>query len=189
MSRTLQAPELPSAAEICSRTREVFGKTPCLFQIELCHAQLRGYYLQQDIISVASTGSGKTLCFLMPLLFNNHKITIIITALNLLGEQFCRQAKGAGISAIAVTAINNTRSTFQVCESQKSAHDVTNHPSQSIRDGVYQVILINPEILLQRNGFCKNILWSNKSFMAKVFNFVFDEGHCIVQWGSTFCLL
>lgn len=48
------------------------------------------------------------------------------------------------------------------------------------------MVLINPEILVQRDGLCKKLLWSNKSFMSKVFNIVFDEGHCISQWGSTF---
>jgi len=50
------------------------------------------------------------------------------------------------------------------------------------------VVLINPEILVQKDGFCKNLLWSNKTFMSKVFNIVFDEGHCITQWGSSFHL-
>ena len=113
MASAALAPNLPSAAEICSKTQEVFGKTPCLFQIELCLAQLQAQYNNQDIISIAPTGSGKTLCFLMPLLFNN-KITIIVTALNLLGEQFSQQAKDVGISAVAVTAANNTHETFQV---------------------------------------------------------------------------
>jgi superfamily II DNA helicase RecQ len=113
MASAAQAPYLPSAADICSRTREVFGKTPCLFQIELCLAQLQAHYNNQDIISIAPTGSGKTLCFLMPLLFTN-KITMIVTALNLLGEQFRQQAKDVGISAVAVTAANNTCKTFQV---------------------------------------------------------------------------
>jgi superfamily II DNA helicase RecQ len=107
-------PELPSAAEIRAKTQEIFGKTPCLFQIELCLSQLQGHSIRQDIISIAPTGSGKTLCFLMPLLFNNNKISIIITALNLLGEQFHRQAQDAGISVIAVTATNNSQATFRV---------------------------------------------------------------------------
>ena len=127
MSRTMSTLELPSAAEICAKSQEVFGKTPCLFQIELCLAQLRAHSIRQDIISIAPTGSGKTLCFLMPLLFNNNRISIIVTALNLLGEQFCRQAQDVGISAIAVTATNNTQETFQVCACSapwKSAHNV-----------------------------------------------------------------
>ena len=113
MAIAAQAPNLLSVAEIRSRTQEVFGKTPCLFQIELCLAQLQAQYNNQDIISIAPTGSGKTLCFLMPLLFNN-KITIIVTALNILGEQFSQQANDVGISAVAVTAANNTCKTFQV---------------------------------------------------------------------------
>jgi len=113
MASTVHTTNLPSVAEICSETQKVFGKTPCHFQIELCLAQLQAQYNNQDIISIAPTGSGKTLCFLMPLLFNN-KITIIVTALNLLGEQFSQQAKDVGISAVAVTAANNTRETFQV---------------------------------------------------------------------------
>jgi superfamily II DNA helicase RecQ len=107
------ASNLPSVAEIRSETQKVFGKTPCLFQIELCLAQLRAQYNTQDIISIAPTGSGKTLCFLMPLLFNN-KIAIIVTALNILGEQFSQQATDVGISAVAVTAANNTCETFKV---------------------------------------------------------------------------
>ena len=113
MASTAQAPNLPSAAEICAKTQEVFGKTPCLFQIELCLAQLQAQYNNQDIISIAPTGSGKTLCFLMPLLFTN-KTTIIVTALNLLGEQFREQVESIGISAVAVTAANNTHEIFQV---------------------------------------------------------------------------
>ena len=113
MASVAQAPNLPSVAEIYAKTQEVFGKTPCLFQIELCLAQLQSQYNNQDIISIAPTGSGKTLCFLMPLLFNN-KITIIVTALNLLGEQFSQQAKDVGINAVTVTAANNTHKTFQV---------------------------------------------------------------------------
>jgi len=113
MASAAQAPNLPSAAEIYIKTQEVFGKTPCLFQIELCLAQLQAQYNNQDIISIAPTGSGKTLCFLMPLLFCD-KITIIVTALNLLSEQFSQQAKDVGINVVAVTAANNTRKTFEV---------------------------------------------------------------------------
>jgi superfamily II DNA helicase RecQ len=109
----LQDP-LVSPEQIREQTEAVFKKSPCLFQIELCLAQLQSQYTVQDIISTASTGSGKTLSFLMPLLFNNGKITIIVTALNLLGEQFGRQLEAASITAVSVTASNANKATFQV---------------------------------------------------------------------------
>ncbi|KAF8973353.1 hypothetical protein BDZ97DRAFT_1649153 [Flammula alnicola] len=30
------------------------------------------------------------------------------------------------------------------------------------------------------------MLWTNKAFTPKIFNFIFDEGHCISPWGVTF---
>jgi len=63
---------------------------------------------------MAVTGSGKTLCFLMPLLFNNGKLIIIVTALNLLGEQFVSIIKAAGFEALAVKRENNQKSVFEV---------------------------------------------------------------------------
>ena len=106
--------QAPSVSQIREQTEAVFKKPPCLFQIELCMAQLHSQYTMQDIISTASTGSGKTLCFLMPLLFNGGKLSIIVTALNLLGEQFGRQLEAANITAISVTASNANKATFQV---------------------------------------------------------------------------
>ncbi|KAF8240730.1 hypothetical protein L208DRAFT_1230460 [Tricholoma matsutake] len=115
--------------------------SPCMFQIELCMAQLHSQYTLQDIISMASTGSGKTLCFLMPLLFNGGKLTIIVMALNLLGEQFGKQLEAASITA--VSAIQNLE---------------------------YRVIMINPKILMQQGGFCEKMLWSHTAFVSHIFN-------------------
>ncbi|GLB35135.1 putative helicase superfamily c-terminal domain [Lyophyllum shimeji] len=105
----------------------------------------------------------------MPLLFNNEKITVVVTALNLIGEQLDRQVQAAGLTAVSVTAENNSKETFL-----------------KIQKGKYRIVTINPEIVLQRDGFCKKLLWSHKTFMSKIFNITFDEGHCICQWGSTF---
>ena len=50
----------------------------------------------------------------MPLLFNNGKLIIIVTALNLLGEQFVSIIKAAGFEALAVKRENNQKSVFEV---------------------------------------------------------------------------
>ena len=104
---------LPSTREIKDTTQKVFGMTPCLFQINLCFAQLQACDNDNDIIATAATGSGKTLCFLMPLLFNNGKLIIVVMALNLLGKQFVSVIKAAGFEALAVTRDNNKKSVFK----------------------------------------------------------------------------
>ena len=64
---------IPSISEVISRTEEYFGITPHLFQVEDTLAQLK----RQDVITISPTGSGKTLTFWMPLLFNNNEIKIV----------------------------------------------------------------------------------------------------------------
>lgn len=50
----------------------------------------------------------------------------------------------------------------------------------------YRVVILTPELLLQRGGRCETVLWNDKRFVSKIQNIVFDEGHCIVQWGDAF---
>ncbi|KAI0787245.1 hypothetical protein BC629DRAFT_1440397 [Irpex lacteus] len=68
----------------------------------------------KNIISVSRTGSGKTLTYLMPLIDSPDGIVIIVTALNILGEQFVAAAEAAGFSAISVNGQNDTKSVLDV---------------------------------------------------------------------------
>ena len=97
--------------EIHGKTYEVFGKSPCSSQITLCCDQLK----KKNIISIAATGSGKTLSYFMPLCFSPDSIILIVRALNVLRDQFVRKAEKANLSGIAVTGINNNKQTFKVC--------------------------------------------------------------------------
>ncbi|KAI0267689.1 P-loop containing nucleoside triphosphate hydrolase protein, partial [Gloeopeniophorella convolvens] len=156
---------IPSHDDIKEKCQAIFGKTPCQFQRQLCIWQLQ----KQDIISVSPTGSGKTLTFWLPLLFSDTSITIVITALNLLGDQFVSELQAVNISAISVTSSNNNEDTFK-----------------TIQTGNFHVVILNPEIATRRGGHCETKLWSHTVFTSRVLDVIFDEGHCIVQWGDTF---
>jgi hypothetical protein len=93
-------PRIPSFDELCIKTEEIFGKKPCFFQCRLGTAQLQ----RCNIISIAATGSGKTLSYLITLPFSDGKIIIIVSALNVLGDQFVAETMAAGYPAISVTA-------------------------------------------------------------------------------------
>ncbi|KAF9493448.1 P-loop containing nucleoside triphosphate hydrolase protein [Pleurotus eryngii] len=128
-------------------------KRPCQFQIDFCRAQLQ----RKNTISISPTGSGKTLTFLMPLFFSDQGITIVITALNVLGTQFVTEAGEYGIPAIS-----------------------------DIKALKYKLVIFNREILMKRGRCCEKQLWTSKSFTSRLLAMVFDEAHCILKWGSSF---
>ena len=101
---------LPTLSIIEDKCKEIFHKTPCQFQSLLCLWQLQ----HKNIISISPTGSGKTLTFWLPLIFSSTSIIIIITALNVLGDQFVAQLQEVSFPAVAVTATNDNDITFSV---------------------------------------------------------------------------
>ena len=63
------------------------GVQPCLWQVKVVRKILE----QEDIITIATTGSGKSSTYWMPLLFVKHGIVVIVTPLKQLGKQFVTQ--------------------------------------------------------------------------------------------------
>ena len=53
------------------------GVWPCLWQVKVVRKILE----QEDIITIATTGSGKSSTYWMPLLFVKHGIVVIVTPL------------------------------------------------------------------------------------------------------------
>ena len=92
--------QLPSLSEIRELTQQRFGVWPCLWQLKVAHALLRG----RDVVCTAGTGMGKTLTFWIPLLFSTGGIQIVITPLNLLGKQNTQALTKAGIRAIVINS-------------------------------------------------------------------------------------
>lgn len=105
------AASVPSDSEICHKTQEVFGRRPCLWQIQVTQAILRA---DQDVVLILATGSGKTLTFWMPLLFRTQGIQIIVTPLNILSTQNVAGLIKLGIKGLALSAETATSENFKV---------------------------------------------------------------------------
>jgi hypothetical protein len=108
-----QVLSIPSIDDIRRKAFDVLGKRPCLWQAHVCQALLEG---NRDVISIAGTGMGKTLTFWLPLLFRPYGVQIIVTPLNILGQQNVETLGKAGIEGIFLSA-DTARSpgTLQVC--------------------------------------------------------------------------
>ena len=55
--------------------------------------------------------------------------------------------------------------------------------TQDIADGKYTVVIASPEQLMKWGGGFE-ALFRDVAFQARIMSVVFDEGHCITQWGS-----
>ena len=100
---------VPTLSELCSHVEEKFGIMLCIFQACSALAQLE----QKDCITISPTGSGKTLTFWILLLFNKGGITVVVTALNILGDKNVTELAKLGISAVNITSDSATNEIVQ----------------------------------------------------------------------------
>lgn len=171
---------IPTPAEVNRASLDIFYVSPCKLQVESTLGQLKHL---KSIFTISPTGSGKTLCFWLPPLFNGTGITVIITALNQLGEQMAEDVTRFGLPAISISAQTDTPANIQV------RFQITNLCPhcliiQAIRARKYRIVFVSPEQAIDSAGF--GALWNAPSFTAHLFNVTFDEGHCISEWGRSF---
>jgi superfamily II DNA helicase RecQ len=102
--------DLPSLDEMREAVKERFGFFPCTWQLNAALTQLK----QNDLVTLAPTGSGKTLTFWIPLLFNEDGITIVVTPLIVLGEKNVSKLSLVSIPAINLTTSSASDKTFKV---------------------------------------------------------------------------
>ncbi|KAF4579691.1 hypothetical protein EYR40_000127 [Pleurotus pulmonarius] len=152
--------------EIRDATFKRFNKRPCLFQIQVAKTI---YCARKDVVACAPTGSGKTLSFWMPLVMaqaDGLRLTmIVVTPLNLLGKQNMAQLSQVGIRAVAISSENNSPALWK-----------------EVKDRHYDVLITNPEILMGNEHVAS--LLADTKFASSILQVVFDEGHCISEWGK-----
>ncbi|KAN0088933.1 P-loop containing nucleoside triphosphate hydrolase protein [Tylopilus felleus] len=159
---------LPSFSEIRELTQRRFAIQPCLWQLKVAHALLRG----RDVVCTAGTGMGKTLTFwiprivTIPLLFCTGGIQIVVTPLNLLRKQNAQALAKAAIRAIAINS--ETASDKNIA---------------AIREFQYHAVIISPEqVMKPDSGFEK--LLKDPLFSSRIISIIIDEAHCICDWGD-----
>ena len=160
------------------RVQILFGKRLCLWQYRVPEAIWQGKHVVLNV----GTGQGKTLAFYTQALVAPGKTQIIVTALNVLAAQNVAQLRAAGISAIAIIGDDATPENFKVCPiaiSQGSRNDAP----QDIAAGKYAVVITSPEQTMKPGGGFEK-LFSSPEFRARLTCVIFDEAHCISQWGS-----
>jgi superfamily II DNA helicase RecQ len=105
------AVDIPSHAQIHTATLAAFSITLCIGQIKAGIFQMQK---KSDVVLISGMGSGKTLTFWIPMLYEPQSITVLVTALNVLGKQMAATLLHAGITAVNLTAENATNKMFQV---------------------------------------------------------------------------
>ncbi|KAK0495075.1 P-loop containing nucleoside triphosphate hydrolase protein [Armillaria luteobubalina] len=151
------------AQEVQEKVKAIFGCSPCLWQIEAARNVLAG----KDVITVAPTGAGKSLTYWMPLIFSETGIVMVVLPLKQLGSQFAATLNEKGLRAVSVTADNSSNVLYS-----------------DIKKGQYRVVMFSPEIIDQDSRF--DALIKSRKFTDNLINIVFDEAHCIKEWGSSF---
>ncbi|KAJ3730830.1 P-loop containing nucleoside triphosphate hydrolase protein [Lentinula raphanica] len=152
-----------SDEEIRDQAFTLFGKYPCLWQIQAARAIFEG----KDVLMVAPTGSGKSLAYWLSLVFDEKGTIIVVTPLKELGAQFEGQLNDVGCAAINVTAHNATDAIYKDISKLK-----------------YRVVIFSPETMAKDHRY--DILLHNRVFMCSVIDIVIDESHVIREWGGTF---
>ncbi len=110
------------------------------------------------------TGAGKSLCFTLPI-FLLEGLTVIVYPLLALMEDQNRRFQSLGIPSLVLRG----------GQTRKHRSDLW----ERVSNGSVKVLITNPEMLVQAEV-------REKLQKIKIGHLVFDEAHCIDQWGLSF---
>ncbi|EUC55242.1 DEAD-box helicase family protein [Rhizoctonia solani AG-3 Rhs1AP] len=140
-------------------------KRPHDWQLKVALDMLAGH----DTLTIAGTGSGKTLPFVMPTFVLKKAIIWILAPLNYIQEQQVKDFESMGLSAVCVNQSTRWKET-----------------KKDIIRGKYQVVISSPEAFLDVDKLHGVILSQE---LADYRHFVVvDEAHVIKKWGGEFCV-
>ncbi|KAG8725193.1 hypothetical protein FRC09_006429 [Ceratobasidium sp. 395] len=104
----------------------------------------------------------------MPFIWQPTGVCLLISPLQLLGGQ---HAAHAALEKLGVRAVNLTKDT------------TSDELFKDIARGEYQLVIASPEYVDEDERFRK-YLWNSQQFRDRVTRVVFDEAHCVLEWGD-----
>ncbi|WVQ71470.1 hypothetical protein IAR50_001008 [Cryptococcus sp. DSM 104548] len=136
-------------------------------QLEICSDALRGC----DLIVVAPTGLGKSLCFQLPAITIDHGVTIVVSPLKALMADQVEDLTERGIKAAQLSEYTTYDQHNEVRKQMKMGHP-------EIR-----LLYVTPEMLLgDKHKSTLDIAYRQK----QIARLVVDEAHVITEWGRSF---
>ncbi|KAI1783590.1 P-loop containing nucleoside triphosphate hydrolase protein [Ganoderma leucocontextum] len=151
---------------LSARCVRALGVHPFDWQLKAAATILAG----EDLILDVGTGSGKTLCFALPILQDTRDIALVVSPLSAL---MVNQVESSRIPAVAV------------CEETISQGlSGTDGLYKDIASGKFRQVYVSPEISVSA-PFRQQVLL-RPSFYHHLRVVCIDEAHCISLWGGNF---
>ncbi|KAI5450400.1 hypothetical protein NCC49_003182, partial [Naganishia albida] len=173
LKRTISLPRefrrTASRQEDCLRVLKSTFKKPDFRgrQREIMEAAVRG----ADVLVVAPTGMGKSLCFQVPAVADHHGITVVISPLLSLMKNQVDALRGYGVKVHMLSSESSMEERQAIEKDLASGHPLA------------RLLYLTPEALFSRH-FLNSL---KKVVMQKELRrLVIDEAHCISEWGSSF---
>ncbi|KAJ7178870.1 P-loop containing nucleoside triphosphate hydrolase protein [Mycena crocata] len=151
-------------ASLSQHSQLRLGRTPHEFQTRFFSNVMQG----KDVILDIGTGSGKSLCFDLPVLMNDKDIVLIVSPLTAL---MLEQAASSPLESIAI------------CQETMSLEG-RDALYKRAAEGQAQRIFVSPEVAGSLE-FSKKVL-SRPRFQEHLHLVVIDEAHCVSLWGGSF---
>ncbi|GHJ89818.1 hypothetical protein NliqN6_6220 [Naganishia liquefaciens] len=173
LKRTLSFPRefrrTASRQEDCLRVLKSTFKKPDFRgrQREIMEAAVRG----ADVLVVAPTGMGKSLCFQVPAVADHHGITVVISPLLSLMKNQVDALRGYGVKVHLLSSESTMEERQEIEKDLASGHPLA------------RLLYLTPEALFSRH-FLKSL--RRVVTQRELRRLVIDEAHCISEWGSSF---
>jgi len=170
----------PAIDAICRLLSEDWKVEPHPWQREVIGKLLDG----QDVIVIAGTGSGKSLCFQSLALKESDGLVVVISPLKGLMHDQVPLFYGRSWANLVPQVKSLTAKRVSSIALTSEAFEANPKLWNTVENGSHRIVYATPEMLLRETSyFWKNILKNPESkFLKRLVAVAVDEGHLVKDW-------